>query len=429
MTNVPFSPKQIHSRDVSPHQKLTDPSRKKQLMLESPPSGRERESSSKEKDSPSKDKELLSRDTSATDSSSKESPQKDASTKDISSDTIKSPVNDTNDKSSVEDAKSPPSNIGIVLDALKTDPAQIRKKLLSMSTKDEEGGQAKKVKKVVKKPKPAGNEVHTSTASDTSTTPPQQRVITTPPLVKLPSQDSQDASYSEGENQPLSNYMDKPLTPPPRSCVIKKEELADGLRVLIPIEGLFYAGYVHAIQPPDVYGVIIDGQRGNRPHVFSQEQILQEAIVDVRPGSTKYLPEDARICAYWSQQFRCLYPGTVVKGTPNPMTDDSFVCVEFDDGDSGRIPLDHIRMLPQDYPIVDFEPSPIEVSRKRKRRASEASSGADWKSDIDSGKGGDNNNQSKDDDTDDADEMNDEDKSGKDSISLIRSAPVHIHGQ
>ena len=28
------------------------------------------------------------------------------------------------------------------------------------------------------------------------------------------------------------------------------------------------------------------------------------------------------------------------------------VDVEFDDGDSGRIPLSHIRMLPQDYPVM-----------------------------------------------------------------------------
>lgn len=37
-------------------------------------------------------------------------------------------------------------------------------------------------------------------------------------------------------------------------------------------------------------------------------------IIDVRPASTRFLPQGTRIAAYWSQQYRCLYPGTVVRG-------------------------------------------------------------------------------------------------------------------
>ena len=48
----------------------------------------------------------------------------------------------------------------------------------------------------------------------------------------------------------------------PRSCVINKEDLCDGLRVLFFMEGLFYESAVKAIQPPDVYGVVVDGDRG-----------------------------------------------------------------------------------------------------------------------------------------------------------------------
>ena len=347
--------KQVHSRDVSPHMKLSEsPKARKQLSVDTTTSP--------------------TASTTTKDSSQKTSPQT-------------APSGDTSCKTS----PSGVSNIGIVLDALKTDPVQIRKKLESMSAKDEDGGQGKKAKKPVKKP-PKVEPPSDIKITVTPGTPPQDPSPSPPSLVKMHSQDSQDASFSEGDNVPLSSLVEKPFTPPPRSCIIQKEELMDGLRVLIPIDGLFHAGYVHAIQAPDVYGVIIDGERGNRPHVFSQEQILQDAIVDVKPGSTKYLVEDTRICAYWSQQFRCLYPGTVVKGTPNPMTDTDFVCVEFDDGDSGRIPMDHIRMLPPDYPIVEFEPSPIELQRKRKRRPSDASSGADWKSESD-GKGPDGTTQ------------------------------------
>jgi hypothetical protein len=38
--------------------------------------------------------------------------------------------------------------------------------------------------------------------------------------------------------------------------------------------------------------------------------------------------------------------------SPDPELDLHFVNVEFDDGDSGRINLDDIRLLPADYPIV-----------------------------------------------------------------------------
>ena len=95
---------------------------------------------------------------------------------------------------------------------------------------------------------------------------------------------------------------------------------------------------------PCRYRVVVEGERGNRPHIYCLEQLLQEAvrgageagppggwgpgcsrsplalnpspsqINDVRPASTRFLPQGTRIAAYWSQQYRCLYPGTVVRG-------------------------------------------------------------------------------------------------------------------
>lgn len=268
------------------------------------------------------------------------------------------------------------SQIGSVLDALKTDPLQMRKKLTRLSAQEDEednDGQLqdetrrKKLKKKAKKK---------------DMTPTQEKLNPLELALKALEQETTDSSDSDGENVPLSSLVERPSTPAPRNCVLSVEELQDGLRVLIPIDGLFHAGNVRAIQPPDVYGVVIEGGRGSRPHVFSQEQILEEAIADVRPSSTRYLPEGTRICAYWSQQYKYLYPGTVVKGSPNPTLDANFTTVEFDDGDSGRIPLDHIRMLPQDFPLVDFEPSPIMVQRKRRRRPSETSSTTEWKMEL-----------------------------------------------
>lgn len=42
--------------------------------------------------------------------------------------------------------------------------------------------------------------------------------------------------------------------------------------------------------------------------------LCPEQIIDVKPPSVRFLPEGTRIAAYWSQQYRCLYPGTVVRG-------------------------------------------------------------------------------------------------------------------
>lgn len=49
-------------------------------------------------------------------------------------------------------------------------------------------------------------------------------------------------------------------------------------RVLTAMGGLFYAGSLSAVQPPDVYSVTLDGERGNRPHIMSREEILRDAV-------------------------------------------------------------------------------------------------------------------------------------------------------
>lgn len=66
-------------------------------------------------------------------------------------------------------------------------------------------------------------------------------------------------------------------------CMLTGDHL-DGLtdksssRVLTAMGGLFYAGCLSAIQPPDVYAVTLDGERGNRPHIMSREEILRDAV-------------------------------------------------------------------------------------------------------------------------------------------------------
>ncbi|KAL1426986.1 hypothetical protein MTO96_003281 [Rhipicephalus appendiculatus] len=135
---------------------------------------------------------------------------------------------------------------------------------------------------------------------------------------------------------------------------------------------LFYTGYINEIQAPDVYGITLDGERGNRPHIFSREEILKAAVREVKPHSLKEVPEGRRVCAYWSQQYRCLYPGLVAKATsPNPSPSNSLVYVEFDDGDSGKIPIEDVRLLPQDFHPIAGDPHPSLVLNKKRSRNAE----------------------------------------------------------
>ncbi|XP_048466797.1 BAH and coiled-coil domain-containing protein 1 [Rhincodon typus] len=182
----------------------------------------------------------------------------------------------------------------------------------------------------------------------------------------------EDSSFSEeDENASVSCSAELCV---PQCCTISKEDLKEGLRILIPKEDkLLYAGCVKILQSPDIYSVVIEGERGNRQRIYSLEQLLQEAVLDVRPASTQLLPPSTRVCAYWSQKSRCLYPGTIVQtGSSSEEEEEEdggdFVTVEFDDGDVGRISLSNIRLLPPDYKIQCTEPSPaLLVSNGRLR--------------------------------------------------------------
>uniref|UniRef100_A0A8C8YTP9 BAH domain and coiled-coil containing 1 n=1 Tax=Prolemur simus TaxID=1328070 RepID=A0A8C8YTP9_PROSS len=128
---------------------------------------------------------------------------------------------------------------------------------------------------------------------------------------------------------------------------------------------------------PCSYSIVIEGERGNRQRVYSLEQLLQEAVLDVQPQSSRYLPPGTRVCAYWSQKSRCLYPGNVVRGSCAEEEDDlDSVVVEFDDGDTGHIAVSNVRLLPPDFKIQCTEPSPALLVSSSCRRTKKASSEA-----------------------------------------------------
>ncbi|CAN9508621.1 unnamed protein product [Ophioblennius macclurei] len=201
----------------------------------------------------------------------------------------------------------------------------------------------------------------------------------------------EESSFSEGEEEEEEEEEDEeeedskeksqiylPPNMPCRipalpNCVLSKEMLVDGLKILISKEDeLLYAACVQTLDLPDIFSVVIEGERGNRPRIYSLEQLLQEAVLDVRPQTEAILTAGTRVCAYWSERSRCLYPGYVHRGGPSEEEKDGSVMVEFDDGDRGRISLVNIRLLPPGYQIRCAEPSPALLTSpgRRGRRVS-----------------------------------------------------------
>lgn len=70
-------------------------------------------------------------------------------------------------------------------------------------------------------------------------------------------------------------------------------------------------------------------------------------VAEVHCPEDMYLPSGTRVCAYWSQQYSCFYPGRVVFDSASGQ-----VPIDFDDGDNGTIERTSVRFLPQDYPLV-----------------------------------------------------------------------------
>ena len=118
------------------------------------------------------------------------------------------------------------------------------------------------------------------------------------------------------------------------SWLLTQDRLQDGLRVLISEDGLFLGGSVTGIRPPDIYGVVVDGERGSRPRILSTEELLNAVVspstplnqfhflkkkklltmiqvLETRALNIEQLASGTRVCAYWSRKSHCLYPGIV----------------------------------------------------------------------------------------------------------------------
>ena len=63
-----------------------------------------------------------------------------------------------------------------------------------------------------------------------------------------------------------------------RNARLTEHDLSDGLKLLILQEGRFWPASIHSTPLPDVYGIVMEKQRGNRPQIQPRDDILREAV-------------------------------------------------------------------------------------------------------------------------------------------------------
>merc|ERR1719414_1348761 len=104
---------------------------------------------------------------------------------------------------------------------------------------------------------------------------------------------------SKNLKSPIRNIPDMTPSPKSGSCALTESDLVEGLRLLLRVGSHFYAGRLTEISPPDIYGIIIDKERGSKPHIFPRKEIIRDAILEIRPGGVYELTCGRRVCVYW----------------------------------------------------------------------------------------------------------------------------------
>ena len=151
------------------------------------------------------------------------------------------------------------------------------------------------------------NKVTVVDTSDALSDGSKSKEANTTSSVKTSSRPAKANSKSKDKKHLAKNQNDVNIT----DVSLTEDGLVDGLRVLVRIEGHFYPGRLNSINPPDIYGVLLDNERGYKPHIYAREELIKNVIRDVRIMEDK-VEFGTRVCAYWSSKYVYLHAGTVV---------------------------------------------------------------------------------------------------------------------
>jgi len=143
----------------------------------------------------------------------------------------------------------------------------------------------------------------------------------------------------------------------PDPCALTENDLLEGVPVLLRKDGVYHPGSLRCIMPPDIYGVLVTRDRGNKPVILLREELIKDVIHDLRPKTVSELEVGTRVCAFWSSKIPFLHPGTVT----GPDSEEDFVIIELDDGDCRDIHIDQVRYISgNSYPQKIGGPAKLE---------------------------------------------------------------------
>ena len=130
---------------------------------------------------------------------------------------------------------------------------------------------------------------------------------------------------------------------------LQSDQITSNLDILLPNDGLVYEA---TIQPIDSYEdlLLVRLSHERQTYLIPKHDLCRVACPKVIPSGFHVLSNGSRVCAYWSTSLRGFHPA-VVKEIPTQMDASAMVGLLFDDGDTGLIKLDEIRLLPDDYEI------------------------------------------------------------------------------
>ena len=63
-----------------------------------------------------------------------------------------------------------------------------------------------------------------------------------------------------------------------RNARLTEHDLSDGLKLLVLQEGRFWPAALNSTPLPDVYGIVMEKQRGNRPQIQPRDDILDQGV-------------------------------------------------------------------------------------------------------------------------------------------------------
>lgn len=189
---------------------------------------------------------------------------------------------------------------------------------------------------------------------------------------------SKDDSYSSKYKR-LRRDRERARRGTSKLCTIKASDLEElqrssksdssgkrSMRVIAPIDGWLYSGQLSVddnltSNGVPQYVVKLDGDATRSNYLFSAEAILRDVIKEVRVKTVSELRKGARICCYWSRQYKCLSTGVVTSRTFEATK--SLVSVKYDNGDLSALPLEDLRLLPPDYPKYMSNCDPLLLAR------------------------------------------------------------------